>query len=60
MLFLHINDRFIHGLRPVAEAGFVGQVAQRVITTVTLRGSITRSQRRRRELGALSTGIIGA
>jgi hypothetical protein len=44
----------------VAVASFVGQVAQRVITTVTLRGSITRSQRRGRELEVLPAGIISA
>ena len=60
VLFLLFFDRFIHRLRPVAVAGFVGQVAQRVITTVTLRGSITRSQRRGRELEVLPAGIISA
>lgn len=60
VLFLLFFDRFIHRLRPVAVASFVGQVAQRVITTVTLRGSITRSQRRGRELEVLPAGIISA
>ena len=35
VLFLLFFDRFIHRLRPVAVAGLVGQVAGRVITTVT-------------------------
>ena len=35
VLFLLFFDRFIHRLRPVAVARFAGQVARRVITTVT-------------------------
>lgn len=35
VLFLLFFDRFIHGLRPVAVAHFAGQMARRVITTVT-------------------------
>src|SRR6516165_2252473 len=35
VLFLIFFDRFVHRLRPVAVAAFVGQVAQRTLTTLT-------------------------
>jgi uncharacterized membrane protein len=35
VLFLLFFDRFVHRLRPVAVAALVGQVAQRVLTTLT-------------------------
>src|SRR5215217_5017334 len=38
VLFLLFFDRFVHRLRPVAVAGLVGQVARRVIITVTEAG----------------------
>jgi uncharacterized membrane protein len=55
VLFLLFFDRFIHRLRPVAVAGLVGQIAEKLLTTVAAAAEVgTESD----EMGAVDAALV--